>query len=54
MGLKNGVQLIVYPDRTGRDLADLETFLDGPVGDAIAGLHLLPRSRRTPMAASRR
>ena len=42
MGLKNGVQLIVYPDRIGRDLADLEAFLDGPVGDAIAGLHLLP------------
>ncbi len=42
MALRNAVQLIVYPDRIGRDLADLETFLDGPVGEAIGGLHLLP------------
>jgi len=42
MALRNAVQLIVYPDRIGQDLADLERFLDGPVGEAIGGLHLLP------------
>ena len=42
MGLRNAVQLIVYPDRIGRGLADLESFLAGPVGEVIGGLHLLP------------
>ncbi|MCB1885960.1 MAG: sucrose phosphorylase [Rhodocyclaceae bacterium] len=42
MSLRKSVQLIVYPDRIGRDLKDLEQFLDGPVGEAIGGLHLLP------------
>ena len=40
--ITNAVQLIVYPDRIGQDLADLERFLDGPAGEAIGGLHLLP------------
>ena len=42
MALSNAVQLIVYPDRIGQDLADLESFLDEHVGDAIGGVHLLP------------
>ena len=42
MRLKNAVQLIVYPDRIGSNLADLVRFLDGPVGEAIGGVHLLP------------
>ncbi|MBT0962297.1 sucrose phosphorylase [Denitromonas iodatirespirans] len=42
MRLNNAVQLIVYPDRIGADLTDLARFLDGPVGAAIGGLHLLP------------
>ncbi len=42
MSLRKSVQLIVYPDRIGRDLKDLQRFLDGPVGEAIGGLHLLP------------
>ncbi|WP_227818208.1 sucrose phosphorylase [Nitrogeniibacter aestuarii] len=42
MALRNAVQLIVYPDRIGQDLADLESFLDEQVGDAIGGVHLLP------------
>ncbi|MCB1955414.1 MAG: sucrose phosphorylase [Rhodocyclaceae bacterium] len=42
MPLRPSVQLIVYPDRIGKDLKDLAQFLSGPVGDAIGGLHLLP------------
>ena len=42
MSLSRSVHLIVYPDRIGRNLKDLESFLAGPVGDAIGGLHVLP------------
>lgn len=42
MTLRNQVQLICYPDRIGRNLADLAEFLETRLGDAIGGLHLLP------------
>ena len=32
MSLTRSVHLIVYPDRIGRNLKDLESFLAGPVG----------------------
>lgn len=42
MPLHNQIQLIAYPDRIGRNLADLTAFVDNHLQDAIGGLHLLP------------
>jgi sucrose phosphorylase len=42
MALKNQVQLICYPNRIGRNLADLADFLEQHLDDAIGGVHLLP------------
>jgi sucrose phosphorylase len=42
MALKNQVQLICYPDRLGRNLADLYRVLDRHCGDRIGGVHILP------------
>lgn len=42
MALKNQVQLICYPDRLGRNLADLYSVLDRHCGDRIGGVHILP------------
>jgi len=38
----NKVQLIAYPDRIGRDLADLTAFMARHLEGAVGGLHLLP------------
>jgi len=40
--LRNAVQLICYPNRIGRNLADLNTVLDKHFSDAIGGVHILP------------
>lgn len=42
MPLRNQVQLIVYPDRIGNNLADLGKVVDGYLSKAIGGLHILP------------
>jgi sucrose phosphorylase len=42
MPLNNKVQLIAYPNRIGSTLRDLADFMEGHLGDAIGGLHLLP------------
>lgn len=42
MTLRNAVQLICYPDRIGRNIADLTSFLDTHISAAIGGVHLLP------------
>ncbi|THF67099.1 sucrose phosphorylase [Pseudothauera nasutitermitis] len=41
MPLANAVQLIAYPNRIGRGLADLGDFVD-LLGNAVGGIHLLP------------
>jgi len=41
--VKNGVQLIAYPDSLGGDLRGLERLLDGPLGGLFpGGVHILP------------
>ena len=42
MSLRNGIQLICYPNRIGQDLKDLKTVVDTHLSDAICGLHILP------------
>ncbi|MBC2744386.1 MAG: sucrose phosphorylase [Desulfosarcina sp.] len=42
MTLKNNVQLIVYPDSLGGDLAELHYVLRRYLSRAIGGVHLLP------------
>ena len=42
MALKNNVQLITYPNRLGRNLADLFKIVTRYFPDAIGGLHILP------------
>lgn len=42
MSLRNAVQLMCYPNRIGRNLADLGTFIDRHLADAIGGAHILP------------
>ncbi len=42
MSLRNGIQLICYPNRIGQDLKDLKTVVDRHLSDAICGLHILP------------
>ncbi|WP_293367465.1 sucrose phosphorylase [Nevskia sp.] len=42
MPLKNKIQLIAYPDRMGRNLADLRTVIDKHFAKAIGGVHILP------------
>ncbi len=39
---RNGCQLITYADSLGGNLSALRTALDGPLGDAVVGVHLLP------------
>lgn len=42
MSLKNQIQLIAYPDRMGRNLADLYQVMEQHFPDAIGGVHVLP------------
>ncbi len=42
MPLANAVQLIAYPNRIGGGLADLAQFIEGRLGDAVGGVHILP------------
>lgn len=42
MSLRNAVQLMCYPNRIGRNLADLGTFIDRHLEGAIGGAHILP------------
>lgn len=42
MSLRNGVQLICYPNRLGENLHDLNTVIDKHLHDAISGVHILP------------
>ncbi|HMM46751.1 MAG TPA: sucrose phosphorylase [Thiobacillaceae bacterium] len=42
MSLRNQVQLIVYPDRMGADLAELGDIIERHFAHAIGGVHLLP------------
>lgn len=42
MALKSAPQLIVYPDRIGHTLSDLERFVSGQLGELVGGLHILP------------
>ncbi|MBA4283991.1 MAG: sucrose phosphorylase [Xanthomonadaceae bacterium] len=42
MPLKNKIQLIAYPDRMGRNLADLRSVIDRHFAKAIGGVHILP------------
>lgn len=53
MSLRNAVQLMCYPNRIGRNLADLDTFIERHLEGAIGGIHILPFYPPTPMAASR-
>lgn len=40
--MRRGPQLITYPDSLGGNLPALERLLEGPLGDAFSGLHILP------------
>jgi len=40
--MKNGVQLITYPDSLGGDLKNLKIVLDTHFSDAFQGIHILP------------
>ena len=40
--LKNGVQLIAYPNRIGANLRDLADFVEHKLSGAVAGVHILP------------
>ncbi|HET9458210.1 MAG TPA: sucrose phosphorylase [Candidatus Limnocylindrales bacterium] len=40
--MRRGPQLITYPDSLGGDLRALERVLEGPLGGAFSGLHILP------------
>lgn len=42
MALRNGVQLICYPDRIGDNIQDLHSVLNKYCRDAVCGVHLLP------------
>jgi len=42
MSLRNQVQLIVYPDRMGSNLAELYDIIDTHFSRAIGGIHILP------------
>jgi sucrose phosphorylase len=42
VGMLRDVALITYPDRLGRDLADLREVLDGPLAGLFGGVHVLP------------
>jgi len=42
MALRNGCQLITYPDSLGSDLRELERLLSAHFADALVGIHLLP------------
>ncbi|BBO88620.1 sucrose phosphorylase [Desulfosarcina ovata subsp. ovata] len=42
MGMKNNVQLIVYPDSLGSDLVELHYVLRRYLSRAVGGIHLLP------------
>jgi len=42
MILRNQVQLIAYPDRLGKNLADLHQVLQKHLGKRIGGVHILP------------
>ena len=40
--MKNGVQLITYPDSLGENLKELNQALEGPLKDCLKGVHILP------------
>ena len=40
--MRNEPQLITYVDRLGHDLVGLRQVIDGPLGGAFGGVHLLP------------
>ena len=40
--MKNGIQLITYPDSLGTNLKDLKRALEGPLKDCLTGVHILP------------
>ncbi|MDC7240245.1 MAG: sucrose phosphorylase [Spirochaetales bacterium] len=40
--MKNGIQLITYPDSLGSNLKDLKKVLDGPLSGCQTGVHILP------------
>ncbi|GAB1263025.1 sucrose phosphorylase [Aurantivibrio plasticivorans] len=42
MQLRNAVQLICYPNRIGKNLADLNTVIEKYLSSAIGGVHILP------------
>lgn len=42
MALRNQVQLIAYPDRMGRNLAELDALVGRHFAHAIGGIHILP------------
>lgn len=42
MALKNQIQLIAYPNRIGKTLADLHTALQTHFKGALGGVHILP------------
>ena len=42
MPIKNGAQLITYPDSLGRNLPELHYKLKKYLHDAIGGIHLCP------------
>ena len=57
MSLRNAVQLMCYPNRIGRNLADLGTFIDrhleGAVGGALCMLAMLHWVDRKGLRRSR-
>jgi sucrose phosphorylase len=40
--MKNGIQLITYPDSLGKNLKELHQALEGPLKGCITGVHILP------------
>ncbi len=40
--MKNGIQLITYPDSLGKNIRELYRALDGPLKGCLKGVHILP------------
>ena len=40
--MKNGIQLISYPDSLGKNLSELYKALSGPLKGCVTGIHILP------------
>ncbi|MDC7232625.1 MAG: sucrose phosphorylase [Spirochaetales bacterium] len=40
--MKNGIQLITYPDSLGTNLKELHEALEGPLKGCVKGVHILP------------